>query len=317
MTARRTKDAPAGPLFGSHLSVAGGMHRALLEAESLGMACVQVFTKNQQQWKVRALDPAAVRDWTAERDRLGWQERTVSHASYLINLASPDDELWAKSVDLMTVEIERCEALGIPLLVHHPGAFTTSDADAGLSRIATAYGELTKRTRGFRTVCLLENTVGSGSNLGRTFEELADLRGRIVHATGEPARVGFCFDTCHAHAGGYDLSDRAAAEEVLDSFDTLCGLANLRCVHLNDSVKPAGSRADRHAHIGEGTIGRPPSAGGNAGKTALKGTGFAAVVNRPELAGVPMILETPKGVDDEGNPLDAGNLRRLRALVGA
>jgi deoxyribonuclease-4 len=300
------------PLFGSHLSVAGGMVNALLEAERLGLDTVQVFTKNQQQWKAPPLDPAAAADWLDALRRLGWEDRTVSHASYLINLASPDDELWAKSIDLMTVEIERCEALSIPLLVHHPGAYTTSSEGEGLDRIARAYAELLRRTRGFRTVCCLEDTVGSGSNLGRTFEQLADLRARILDRTGEAGRVGYCLDTCHAHAGGYDMSTRESADAALDLFDSSCGLANLRVLHLNDSLKELGSRKDRHAHIGEGTITNPPGRKGQA----LKDSGFAAVVNRPELADRPMIMETPKGDDEKGVPHDARNLRRLRRLVG-
>ncbi len=300
------------PLFGSHLSVAGGMVNALLEAERLGLDTVQVFTKNQQQWKAPPLDPAGAADWLDALRRLGWEDRTVSHASYLINLASPDDELWAKSIDLMTVEIERCEALSIPFLVHHPGAYTTSTEGEGLDRIALAYDELLRRTRGFRTVCCLEDTVGSGSNLGRTFEQLADLRARILDRTGEAGRVGYCLDTCHAHAGGYDMSTRESADAALDLFDSSCGLENLRVLHLNDSLKELGSRKDRHAHIGEGTITNPPGRKGQA----LKDSGFAAVVNRPELADRPMIMETPKGDDEKGVPHDARNLRRLRRLVG-
>jgi len=295
------------PLFGSHLSVAGGMVNAILEAERLKMDTVQVFTKNQQQWKVRPLDPGVRADWLAELRRLRWQGRTVSHASYLINLASPDDELWGKSVDLMTVEVERCAELEIPYLVHHPGAYTTSTADEGLARIAGAYRSIVKRTAGIGVTLCLENTVGSGSNLGRTFEELGRLRGMIVEATGAPERVGFCLDTCHAHAGGYDMSARASADEALAEFDRLCGLANLRVVHMNDSKAPCGSRRDRHEHIGSGTVG--------GARRALRETGFAAVVNRPELGSTPMILETPKGTDERGRAYDAQNLRRLRGLL--
>lgn len=298
-------------MFGSHLSIAGGMHNALDEAQTLGLDSVQVFTKNQQQWKAKPLADDAIAAWRERLDELGWADRAVSHASYLINLASPDDELWRKSIDLMTDEIKRCEALSIPFLVHHPGAYTQSDADTGLSRIADAYSHLLERTRGFRTVCCLENTVGNGTILGRTFEELADLRDRIIDRAGEPGRVGFCFDTCHAHAGGYDLSERDGADAVLDEFDRTCGLAHLRVVHLNDSVGDVGSRKDRHAHIGAGTITNPP---GNT-RQPLKDSGFAAVVNRPELARTPMILETPKGEDDRGTPHDLKNLRRLRRLI--
>ncbi|MEQ8769561.1 MAG: deoxyribonuclease IV [Phycisphaerales bacterium] len=306
---------PDAPLLGSHLSIAGGMTNAIFEAEDLKLDTVQVFTKNQQQWKVKPLDPAAIDDWRAEIDRLGWHGRTVSHASYLINLASPDDELWEKSIALMVVELERCEALGIPFLVHHPGAFTTSDRATGITRIARAYKELFKRTKGFNTISCLENTVGSGSNLGRTFDELADLRSQIIERTGEPGRVGFCIDTCHAHAGGYDLGSRAKAEAVLDELDEHCGLANVKALHLNDSLKEMGSRKDRHAHIGEGTIGRPPGPSGKPKKVPLKDSGFAAFMNRAEFAGVPAIMETPKGDDEKGRPHDARNLRRLRSML--
>lgn len=292
-------------MFGSHLSIAGSMCNALLEGERLGLDTVQVFTRNQQQWMAKPLDPAMVAEWHAHIRRLGWGGRTVSHASYLINLASPDDALWRKSIDLMRDELERCEALGIPFLVHHPGAFTTSSRPAGIARIAAAYRELFRDTRGGATVACLENTVGSGTNLGREFEELARLRAAIIDATGEPARVAFCFDTCHAHAGGYDLSSRESAARVLREFDGACGLAHLRVVHVNDSKGALGSRRDLHAHIGTGTIGAPD----------LAASGFATVINHPALAAVPMILETPKGNDPSGVPHDALNLARLRALL--
>lgn len=292
-------------VFGSHLSIAGSMVNALHEGEKLGLDTVQVFTKNQQQWKARPLDAAMVGEWRAEVARLGWEGRTVSHASYLINLASPDDELWRKSVDLMTEEIERCEALGIPYLVHHPGAFTTSSAAEGVARIAKAYREVFRRTAGYSTVSCLEDTVGSGSNLGRTMEELARLRGMIIDSTGEPGRIGFCLDSCHLHAGGYDLSERAAAARVLEEFDRICGMKHLRVMHLNDSKAPAGSRRDLHAHIGEGTIGRK----------SLRRSGFAAIMNHPALRVVPKILETPKGTTRAGTAYDTLNLRRLKRLI--
>ena len=288
------------------------MQNAIFEARELGMTCVQVFTKNQRQWKAPPLADATVDAWHAALADTGLSpDAVVSHDSYLINLASPDDELWEKSINLMTIELERCEALSIPFLVHHPGAYTTSDPDTGLTRIARAYKQIFKNTEGFKTVSCLEDTVGSGSNLGRTFDELADLRARITNETAQPERVGFCLDTCHAHAGGYDFSSRQSADAALDEFDQTCGLANIRCLHLNDSLKELGSKKDRHAHIGEGTITNPP---GNKAQP-LKDSGFAAVVNRPELAGKPMILETPKGNDDKGTPHDTHNLRRLRAIL--
>lgn len=283
-------------MFGSHLSIAGSMVNALNEAESLGMDTVQVFTKNQQQWTGKPLDPGMVREWHAKVDALGWQGRTVSHASYLINLGSPDDVLWKKSIDAMVDEIERCQALAIPFLVHHPGAFTTSTREDGLARIAKAYRELFARTKGSTVVSLLENTVGGGSNLGREFEEIATLRDMIFTETGVPARLGVCFDTCHAHAGGYDLSTVPSATAALNDFDRIVGLKWIRVLHLNDSKGKHGSRLDRHEHIGQGTIGD---------------AGFKVVVTRPEFAAIPKILETPKGAADDGTPLDTLNLRRL------
>lgn len=295
-------------MFGSHLSIADGLANAARKADELGLDTVQVFTKNQRQWKVKPLDEHAADDWVAAITDLGWAGRTVSHASYLINLASPDDELWHKSIDLMTEEINRCERLEIPFLVHHPGAFTTSTAEEGLVRIAEAYRHLLRRTAGYATVMCLEDTVGSGSNMGRTFEELAALRELIVEKTGADHRVGFCFDTCHAHAGGYDMSGRASADAVLREFDTLCGLGHLKVIHLNDSIGDLGSRRDRHAHIGEGTIG-----GGTTSRSLLQ-SGFAAVVNHKALKNVPKILETPKEPTEAGTPMDVINLRRLRRL---
>jgi deoxyribonuclease-4 len=310
-------------MFGSHLSIAGTMLNALDDAVRLGLDTVQVFTKNQQQWAAKPLDTAMVKDWHAKVRAIGFDRGgppdargtsrggITSHASYLINLAAPDDTLWKKSIDLMTDEVERCETLGIPFLVHHPGAYTTSSLDAGLTRIAEAYREVFKRTKGFSTVSCLEGTVGAGSQIGGRFEELADLRARIIATTGEPARVGFCLDTCHMHAAGYDMATRASGERALAEFDQVCGVAHLRAFHMNDSKGAVGSHLDRHMHIGEGMIAGPtPSL-----ERALN-SGFFAVVNHPALAGVPKHLETPKDDPAPGQPAwDTINLARLRSLL--
>jgi deoxyribonuclease IV len=311
-------------LFGSHLSIAGAMTNALDEGASLGLDTVQVFTKNQRQWKVKPLEDEARDAWNERVKELGWGGRTVAHDSYLINLASPDDELWEKSIALMREEIERCHALGITHLVSHPGAHMRKEMDpdeaveAGLQRIADAYARLFKETRSCADVVMcFENTAGGGTTLGRTFEHLARLA-ELVHEKAGPLaerRVGFCFDTCHALAAGYDLAStktgdgsgkkrtiaegRAIADDVLDEFDAVCGLDRLLVVHCNDSKGALGSRIDRHEHIGKGCVG--------------KGA-FAAVLNRPELARVPLVLETPKGEDDSGTPWDTVNLRTLRRL---
>ena len=315
-----------GLLFGSHLSIAGSMVNALTEATSLGLDTVQVFTKNQQQWKAKPLDAGLVGEWLAEVRRIGFDKGgpgdalgdrrggITSHASYLINLAAPSDELWNKSIDLMTDELVRCEQLGIPFLVHHPGAYTTSSLDDGLGRIADAYREIFTRTKGSRVVSCLEGTVGAGSQIGGKFEELARLREMIIDRTGEPARVGYCLDTCHMHAAGYDMSTRAAGEASLHEFDRLCGLAFLKVFHINDSKGGVGSHLDRHTHIGEGTIGGPALRGAVSREGLLR-SGFAAVVNHPRLANVPKHLETPKDDGLPGKASDTINLGRLRSLM--
>lgn len=287
-------------MFGSHLSIAGSLNNALDEAVKLNLDTVQIFTKNQQQWKAKPLSDNAIKAWRDRTAELGWQARTVSHASYLINLASPNDELWEKSVNLMQDEIERCEALGIPFLVHHPGAYTTSTLEQGIERIAKAYKELFKRTKGMTVVSCLENTVGGGSSIGREFHEIARLRDRILDSTGLPARIGVCIDTCHAHAGGYDLSTPTRAAQALETLEAKLGSEWVKVLHLNDSKGAAGSRLDRHEHIGKGTIGLP---------------GFTAFVNYRPFADKPKIMETPKGVDGDDTPLDEMNLSTLRSLM--
>lgn len=292
------------------------MAEALREAERLGLDCVQVFTKNQQQWKAPPLKPEAIAEWAGELRRLGWASepgqpvRTVSHASYLANLASPDDVLRDRSIALMREELDRCHALGIPLLVFHPGAHTLGTRAEGVERIAAACAGLLAATPTHAVTLCLEDVAGAGTTIGRSFEELAELRARVIAlaSAGKPtpardaaaARVGFCLDTCHLHAAGYDLSTRGTAEAALAEADRVIGLAHVRVLHVNDSKGGPGSRLDRHEHIGKGTIGR---------------AGFAAVVNHPAFAAVPKIMETPKGDGPRGTAWDVLNVRVLRGLV--
>lgn len=304
------------PMFGSHLSIAGALTNALDEAHSLAMDTVQIFTKNQRQWRVVPLADGARDAWIRRVADLGWQGRAVAHDAYLINLASPDDALWKRSIDLMREEIERCAALGIPALVSHPGAHMGAGVEPGLRRIADAYKILFRDTRGRDVTICFENTAGAGTTLGRTFEELARLRELVMGASADAeGRVAFCLDTCHALAAGYDIASHDAGDgtgrkrtlpqgerlglEMLEQFDASCGLASLRVLHLNDSLGALGSRRDRHAHIGKGNVARGA---------------FAAIVNHPALARVPKILETPKGRDDRGRSWDRLNLAALKRL---
>ena len=305
-------------MYGSHLSIAGGMVNALNGAKALKLDTVQVFTKNQRQWKAPALQDDEVAAWLKELKSLGWQGRTVSHATYLMNLASPDPELLKKSVAMLEEELTRCHTLSIPFLVFHPGAHLGQGVDVGLRTIAKAVAPVLRRKVGGKVVLCLENTAGGGTTLGRSFEELASLKRYIEDESGSDAagRVGFCFDTCHALAAGYDLashdsgtdqgkkrttaSAHAAASAVLDEFDRLCGLEHLRVLHLNDSKGGRGSHLDRHTHIGHGLVGLGA---------------FAAVVKHPKLAQTPKIMETPKEEDPEGRPWDSVNLAALQRLA--
>ena len=296
-------------MLGSHLSIAGGMVNALREARRLTFDTVQVFTKNQRQWRVPPLKDDARDDWRAELKTLGWESRTVSHASYLANLGSPDRSLREKSITLMRAEIERCEALSIPFLVFHPGAHMGSgeaDARAGCGRVAEGVRRLIDSTPDGSTVLCLENTAGAGTTLGRTFEELALIADGATHGlraaarARAEARIGFCFDTCHALAAGHDITSAEGVRAVFGRFDTALGIERLRVLHLNDSKGALGSRIDRHTHIGDGAVGLEA---------------FRYIMNRPEFRDVPTILETPKGETPKGTPWDTINRRRLLRLV--
>jgi deoxyribonuclease-4 len=304
-------------MLGSHLSIAGGLINALDEAQRLRMDCVQLFTKNQRQWKTKPLTEEQRRTFQARLKELGWHRRrgpahVVSHNSYLINMASPDREVWEKSINLQRIEIERCEQLGIRCCVAHPGAHLgqvrkpgepleletrpSRDELAGLKRIIKALDRIHRDLSGYRTITCLETTAGAGSNLGYAFHHLAFLRDHVR----EPQRIGFCLDTCHVTAAGYDMTTERKAAAVLRLFDAACGLRDLRVLHLNDSVGAVGSRKDRHAHIGRGECGLGC---------------FRTILNRRSLASVPMILETPKGENEKGIPWDVVNLRRLKRLI--
>ena len=306
--------ATTPPWLGSHLSISGGMYRAVEAAGPLDCDCLQVFTKNQRQWKVKPLVPDEVARFREAIDVRGWKDepnRIVSHNSYLVNMASPDPEGWEKSVALQREELERCETLGIPACVAHPGAHLehsrkpgdpnilgeppTPAEEKGLARIVVALDRLEEETRGYRVRTALENTVGSGTNLGYDPGQLAWIRDRVK----VPERVGFCFDTCHAVAAGHDMSTDAAATAVVSRLDETIGLDQVLAVHLNDSVGAIGSRKDRHAHIGDGTCGEGC---------------FRAVLRVPAWREIPMVLETEKEISDDGRPWDEVNLDRLRCL---
>ena len=282
-------------MFGSHLSIAGGLQNALIDAGRLGMDCVQVFTANQRQWKTKDISDEQVRVWRGERERTGIGE-VVSHDSYLVNLASPTGENRDKSIALFRRELERCEALGIPSVVAHPGAHLGDGDEKGIKRIAKALDRVHKDLRGFSVVTCLESTAGQGTTIGWRFEHLR----RIIDTVKDPSRLGVCLDTAHLIEAGYDLTGAAGCRAVLREFDDVVGLGLVRVWHLNDSKTAMGSRVDRHEHIGHGHV----SLGA-----------FEVIVNHPKFKKVPKILETAKEDSPDGTPWDVINLRVLRGLV--
>ncbi len=282
-------------ILGAHMSIAGGYYKAVERAAQVGCDCVQVFTKNNNQWRAKEFvaDDAARFQDALDRSRIS---HPLSHASYLINLASPDDGLWKKSLDAMVVELERADHLGIPFVVLHPGSYTTSDEAAGIQRIAEALDEIHRQTSQLGAECLLENTAGQGTNLGWQFEQL----GAIIAAVREKKRLGICFDTCHAFAAGYRMATQDEYDATFAELDRAVGLERVRAFHLNDSKRELGSRVDRHENIGHGQLGLEP---------------FRYLLNDRRFQQVPMYLETPKGDTDAGEDWDAVNLVTLRSLV--
>lgn len=301
-------------LLGAHMSIAGGLHKAVFRAAEVGCDCVQLFTasprqfpvvkkdlksgrfltKNNNQWRAKPITDEDVEKFRSALKEHGIKH-TISHDSYLINLGSPDDELWKKSIDAFVIELQRADLLGIPYVVAHPGAFTTSTEEKGLKRIAKGLDEAHKQTKNCKAKCLLETTAGQGSNLGWKFEHLAE----IMALAKNPDRLGVCFDTCHVFAAGYAMDTEKNYKATMKSLNQTVGVQQVKAFHLNDSLRPFGSRKDRHAPIGKGEMGLAP---------------FRFLLNDRRFRKVPMYLETPKE-DDKGRNMDVVNLRTLRKLI--
>jgi deoxyribonuclease-4 len=278
--------------FGAHMSIAGGLEKSVDRAVLAGCDALQIFTKNGNQWKAK---PISDEQAALYKSRLAESEihPVVAHDSYLINLASPDDELWEKSIDAFRIELERCEQLDVPFLVTHPGSYVKSTEEEGIARIAEALNRINRDLAGYKVMALLETTAGQGSNIGWRFEQLAAIMAQVS----EQERVGYCFDTCHAFAAGYEIRTTEGYAETMEAFDSILGLDKLKVFHFNDSKKEFGSRRDRHDHIGAGEIGVE---------------GFRHFVNDPRFAEHPALLETPKSDDLHE---DIENLATLRGLV--
>jgi len=278
-------------LAGAHMSIAGGIYRAFERGVRSGCSTLQIFLKNNNRWDAKPLT-----DQDRELYRQAHQDcgirPVLAHASYLINLASPDRRLYEKSLSAFMLEMERAQFLDIPYLVLHPGAHTGSGVEAGIRRVADALNKAVSRI-GVSVTILVENTAGQGSCLGHRFEHLAVILERMDR----PERIGVCLDTCHLFAAGYDLRTQKNYRKTLREFDRLIGIEKIKAFHVNDSRKDLGSRVDRHCHIGQGCIGLEA---------------FRCLVNDRRFAKVPKILETPKGPDMAE---DRMNLKVLHSLL--
>jgi len=286
--------------IGAHMSVAGGVSKAVDRAVVHGCEALQIFTKNASQWRGKPLDRAEI---ALFRRRLEETKITpvVSHASYLINLATTAPALREQSIAAFIDELDRAEALGLLGVVIHPGTCTAGTEDDALRLIADGIRHSLAARPGQQTMVLLEHTAGQGRTLGYRFEHLAT----IIDHLGGSARVGVCLDTCHLTASGYDIVSDAGYATTFEQFDAIVGLDRLRVFHGNDSKKPCGSRVDRHEHIGDGCLGLEP---------------FGRILNDKRFSGLPLLIETEKsmGAEKAGtivtDPFDMKNLNTLRKL---
>jgi deoxyribonuclease IV len=279
------------PLLGAHVPATGGLTTAAANGHAIGADAIQIFTRNQVQWRskpVSADEAAAFHEAVAKSG----VKLVVTHGSYLVNLASPKRDVLARSRDAFLAEARRCRALGIPCLIFHPGAHMGAGEEAGLRAVAQSLDRFFDVAGDLSVTPVLEVTAGQGSYLGHSFEHLAAILGRVSR----PERLGVCLDTCHLLAAGHDIATPEGYEATLASFDRIVGFEKLKAMHLNDARKGLGSRLDRHEAIGEGSLGLEV---------------FRRIVNDPRFDGIPMILETPGGLDEWKREIAL--LRGLRA----
>jgi len=279
-------------LVGAHMSIAGGIHQAFARGLQAGCRTLQIFLKNSNQWRAKALTDQDAGSY-AEAQRRSGIAPVLAHSSYLINLASPEATLHRRSLAAFVEELERANFLGVPAVILHPGAHRGAGEKAGIEAVARGINQALDQVPP-PVMILIETTAGQGTTLGHRFEQLEDILERVR----DSGRIGCCLDTCHMFAAGYDIGSEAGYRDTLRQFDRLIGCEKIHAFHLNDCLKPLGSRVDRHMHIGQGQIGLEA---------------FRCLVNDRRFSAVPKILETPKGDDLQH---DLMNLRTLRGLVG-
>ncbi|KAF1075191.1 deoxyribonuclease IV [Halodesulfovibrio sp. MK-HDV] len=280
------------PNFGAHMSITGGLEKAVERIMQVNGTALQIFSKNQRQWKSKPLEQKQI-DAFLEACAVWGDHPIAVHDSYLINLGSPKEDGVEKSVAAFAHELERAEQLNIPYVVMHPGAHLGSNVDEALERVAKNLDRALLESRTERVMVLLENTAGQGTTLGRSFAELA----AIIQYSDNADRIGVCIDTCHAYAAGYDIATEEGYKATFDEFETTVGMDRLKFMHVNDSKGGLGSHLDRHDHIGQGLLGEET---------------FARLVNDPRFIDLPMVLETPKGEDLSE---DIKNLEVLHRLI--
>lgn len=262
-------------IIGGHMSIGGGFAEAPERARNIGLDAMQVFTKNQRQWIAKPLNMEDVNFYLENMKRFDIKI-TVAHASYLVNLAAPEQDKFEKSIESMVHELQRCESLKIPYLIFHPGAHMGEGEKNGLKRIVDGINKIIEKSEGIKAKITIETTAGQGTNLGYRFEQI----GFILDNVSDKSKVRVCMDTCHIFAAGYELRSKDGYEKTMDEFSRNIGFENLVAVHLNDSEKALGSRVDRHAQIGRGYIGRE---------------GFKNLLKDKRFSNMPLILETPGG----------------------
>jgi deoxyribonuclease-4 len=289
------------PRLGAHLSIAGGLPRAVDRAVATRCEALQIFTKSAGQWRARVLPQDEIVLFRRRVSETGIHP-VLAHNSYLINIAAADPALRERSLESLAEEYDRAEELGLDGLVMHPGSYTTGTEAGGLRLVARGLRWLLRARPRHTVRLLLEGTAGQGTNLGHRFEHLAAI---LEMLDGTP-RVGVCLDTCHLLTAGYDICSEEGYASTFAAFDAVVGVSRIAAFHLNDSKKPCASRVDRHEHIGKGCLGLPP---------------FERLLNDPRFARLPMLLETPKLETAESrrrsdaDPWDMRNLRTLRRLI--
>ena len=280
-------------LLGAHMSIAGGLEQAIISGSSIGCTTIQLFTKSNRQWNAKPLTDEQIELFKKTYTEYDI-DPIVAHATYLINIASPDAKIAHASMKALAFEVERCQSINIPYLVLHPGSYTSGDRQEGLERISKNLDQILAEVPG-STMILLETMAGQGSVLCSTFEDIAT----VINNSSHKKRLGVCVDTCHLFVAGYDLRTPETYNKTWDDFDTIIGLERLKVIHVNDSKKGLHSRVDRHEHIGKGELGLEP---------------FRLLFNDERFFDIPKILETPKATEEPFTE-DKMNMTNIRSLL--